>query len=103
MSERFPNRASGALDQLLQRIHIGQIVQRFVDRGLGNEGCVRHSRIVQQSAKRLQADASLTDVLMAVELRPTFGLGVVAVPDVNILQPYGALELIERVGEVLRR
>ena len=47
----------------------------------------------------LQSDASLADVLMPVELRSALGLGVVAVPDVNILQPDRALELIDGVGK----
>jgi hypothetical protein len=83
----------------LQRIHIRQIVQRLVNRRLGNEGRMRQPRIVQQSPKCLQPDASLPDVLMPVQLRSARGLGVVAMPDVNILQADGAIELIERVGK----
>ena len=38
------------------------------------------AQIVQQNTKRLFADCSLPDVLMAVELRSTSSLGVIAMP-----------------------
>ncbi len=60
---------------------------------------MRQPRIIQQAAKRLQPDASLPDVLMPVELRSARGLGIIAMPDVNILQANGAIELIESLGK----
>ena len=65
------------------------------------KAAVRSPRIVQQPAEGLQTDASLPDMLVPVELRAACGLGVVAVPDVNVLQAHGAIELVKCLGEAL--
>jgi len=72
-------------DQALQRIDVHQVVERLVDRRLGDEGSVNESWIVEQAAEWFKADASLPDVLVAVELRSAGGLGIVAMEDVDVL------------------
>src|SRR5690242_106842 len=59
---------------------------------------MRQSRIVQQALKRGKADTSLPDMLMTVELRAALSFGVIAMPDVNILQADSAVELVDRIG-----
>jgi hypothetical protein len=70
--------------QLFQRSHISPVVTGFVNRGFGDEGGVRESRIVQQSTEWLAPNSSLPDVLMAVELRSASGFRVVAMPDGHV-------------------
>ena len=60
---------------------------------------MREPFVIEQTAEGFQADASLPDVLMAVELRSARGFCVVAMPDVNVLEPDGAIKLVERVVE----
>src|SRR5205807_5100721 len=60
-----------------------------------DEGCMGESRIVQQSAEGLQPDASLAYVLVAVELGAACGLGVVAVPHANILEPDSRVQMLQ--------
>src|SRR5271167_2185615 len=81
--------------QSFQGLHILQVVQRLVDGRFGYEGRVRGTRVIQQTPEWLQPDGSLPDVLMAVELRATRCLGIVAVPDKYVLQANRAIELIE--------
>ena len=54
--------------RLLQRVHVPQVIERFVDGSFGDEGSVGETGIVEQAAKWLRADGSFADVLMAIEL-----------------------------------
>src|SRR5437899_10410458 len=79
--------------QSLQCGNVSLVIPRLVDRCLRNKCRVHQAGIVQQSAKRLQADASLPDALMPIQLRPTRCFGVIAMPYRNIFQTNGCIEL----------
>ena len=49
------------------------------------------ARIIEQPAERFKANSSLSDMLMAVEFRPAWGLGIVAMPDQDVFQTDGAM------------
>src|ERR1700722_1895945 len=83
------------IHQPLQCIHVSAIVSRLVNRRLGNEGSMGQPEIVQQNAEWFFSNGSLPDMLMAVKLRSTRGLGVVAVDNANIVQPDSCVEMLE--------
>lgn len=64
----------------LERLDVSAIVAGFVDRRFGDEGGMGQAQIIQQDAEGLAADHSLADMLVAVQLRTTSGLGIVAMP-----------------------
>ena len=53
------------------------------------------SQIVQQNAKWFDANRSLPDVLMAVELRSSRRLGIVAMNNLHIVQSNGCIEMLQ--------
>src|SRR6185312_12973029 len=77
------------LDEALYHPHVSLIVARFIDRGFGNESAVAETFVVKQCSERLDADGSLPDVLMPVQLRAARGFGVITVPHSNIVQTDG--------------
>src|SRR5205807_7898150 len=79
--------------QPLQCFHIPLVVPRGIYRCFGDEGCVSQARIVQQTAKWFRADASLPDVLMSIEFGAARGFGVVTVPDADVLQTNGLVQM----------
>jgi len=85
------------LNQFSQRRYISDIVAGLVNRRFRDESGVRQSRIVQQAAEWLQANASFSDMLMPIELRSPGGFGVIAMPDVNVLQADGFIQLFQSV------
>src|ERR1700751_1950053 len=60
---------SSLLLQILHFSHIAPFVALFIHGCLSDERAMRKSRIIQQSPKRLQANRSLADVLVPVQLR----------------------------------
>ena len=56
------------IHKALQHANVALFVARLIYGSLGNEGCVGKARIVQQTAEWLNADGSLSNVLMPVEL-----------------------------------
>lgn len=58
---------------------------------------MRQTWIVQQSSKWVEADASFSDLLMAVQLRPAFRLGVIAMPHAYIFQTDGFIQMFQRI------
>src|ERR1017187_3016119 len=83
--------------QFLQRVHIHQVVQRLNDGSFRDECRICQALVIEQATEGLQADGSLANILVAIELRAALGLGVVAMPHVHVAQSDGALHLIERV------
>jgi len=71
------------LYQALQRPHIPLLITNLVDGSFGDEGAVGEALVVEQTAEGLNADGSLPDVLVPVELGATRRFGVVAVPDAD--------------------
>jgi hypothetical protein len=55
-------------DHRQHRLQVAAVVVRLVDGGFGDEGAVGEAGIVEKAAKGGEADGSLADVLMAVEL-----------------------------------
>ena len=53
---------------------------------------MRGARIVQQAAEEFEADGSLPDVLVTIELGTASGLGVVAMPDGNVFEADSPVE-----------
>src|ERR1700691_6576496 len=81
------------IHQFLQSFNIPAVVAGPRDRSLGDEGGVRQAEIVEQDAKRLFADSSLSDLFVTVELRSTRGLGVIAMNDFHIVQANACVEM----------
>src|SRR5262249_54891985 len=73
----------------LQGSDIPAIVSRSVHRRLRDEGNMLKSRVIQQAAEWLRPDSSLANMLVAVKLRSSPGLGVVAVENGHTLETYG--------------
>ena len=83
--------------QALQHPHIPLLVARIIVRRLRNERTIRKPRIVQQPPKRLNADISLPDVFVPVELRSARRLGIVAVPHPHCIHAKRNISLRDRV------
>ena len=73
----------GAAHQGFERVDVGQVVERLIDGSFGKEGGVGGGD-VQEAAEKLEADASLPDVLVTIEPGSAFGFGIIAVPDGNV-------------------
>src|SRR5207253_2300483 len=56
-------------------------------------------QIVEQNSKRLLADHSLPDMLVTVQLRSACGLGVVAVPDLHVIQADCGIKMLQGLIE----
>ena len=78
-------------------VYVGEVVERLVDGGFGEKGGVRGARVIQEAAKRLQADASPANVLVTVETGGALGFGVVAMPDGNVAETDGGIEVVHRL------
>ena len=63
--------------------------EHYIERIGRDEGGMRKAQVIEQNAKRLFADHSLSNVLVAVEFGAARGLGVVAVPDLHVVQANG--------------
>ncbi len=61
-------RNTGLAGERPQRLDVFFIVPRLIDWRLRNEGAVRETLVMEQAAKRLEANRALADILMAVEL-----------------------------------
>src|SRR3979490_1134010 len=85
--------------QLLQCLHIPAIVAWLVYRGFGDEGSMGQPQVIQQDAKGFFANGSLPDVLVAIQFRAAGGFGVIAVPDFDIVQADGGVEMRQRLVE----
>ena len=55
-----------------------------------------------RATERPQADTSLADVLMTVELRSPRGFGIIAMPHAHILQPHGFVQVLQCILQSLR-
>src|SRR5215470_8743825 len=90
------------LNQRLQRRHIPPIIPRPVNRRLGDKCRVTYTGIIQQSSKRCPADRSLPDMLVPIEVGSAFRLGVIAMPDANIVKTNRRIEMTQRLLISLR-
>jgi len=77
----------------MQHVNIAQIVPRLINGRFGDESGMGQTRIVKQPSKRLCADASLPNMLVAIEAGAAGGFGIIAMPDGNILQSYGQIKV----------
>src|SRR5207237_3314144 len=83
--------------QRLQRFDVAQIVARIINWRFCDEGCVRQPRIIQQTAKWLQPNGSLANVLVAVELGCERRLSIVAMPDRNIAESDDPIQMLQSI------
>src|SRR5579864_7179101 len=58
---------------------------------------MRSARIVQEAPKWFQADAAFADMLMSIQPGSSRGLGVVAVPDWDMVQANRVLQVLHGV------
>src|SRR4029077_3908050 len=70
---------------------------------LEDEGQLCQPRLVEQCAKAFFPDLPGADVGVAVAIVSEPGDGIVAVDDVDILEPHHLVELADRSGDVGRR
>src|SRR5215471_12268398 len=88
-----PRPLSLLLYQRLQRFHVSAVVARTVNGCFCDECGGRGARIIEEAPKRLAANLSLAYVLVAIELRTPLALGVVAMPDADVFQTDGFVEM----------
>src|SRR5262249_19756417 len=75
------------------------VVSRCIDGGFGNERGRGETGMVQQSPERFEANRASSDMLVPVEFGAARGLGVITVPDGNVLETDGSVEFLERFPE----
>ena len=84
-AEKFPERGDVAL-----------VVTRRIDRRFENEGAAGEQRVIQNAAKRFEADFPFSDVVVAVDARAVMRFRIIGVDDVNALEADGEFDVLER-------
>jgi hypothetical protein len=84
-------------NQLFQLCDIPSIVAWLLNRSFGDERRMRETQIVEQDPKWFPANASFSNLLMAVEFRTARRLGVIAMNHLHVIQPDRGVEFAERL------
>src|SRR6202046_1433314 len=87
--------------KVLEGVDIPAVVAGLVDGGFSDEGDMSEAWVVEQNAEWFDADATFSNVLMAVELRSARGLGVVAMDDFHMVQANGRIEMLQGLVDAL--
>src|ERR1700722_20814468 len=87
--------------KLLEGVDIPAVVAGLIDRGFSDEGDMSEARVVEENAEWFAADGTFSNVLMAVELRSSRSLGVVAMDDFHMVQANGRIEMLQGLLDAL--
>ena len=87
--------------KLLEGVDIPAVVAGLIDGGFSDEGDVSEAWIVEQNTEWFDADGTFSNVLMAVELRSSGSLGVVAMDDFHMVQANRPIEMLQGLVDAL--
>ena len=87
--------------KLLEGVDIPAVVAGLIDGGFSDEGDMSEAWMVEQNAEWFDPDGTFSNVLMAVELRSSRSLGVVAMDDFHMVQSNGRIEMLQGLLDAL--
>src|SRR5580704_12186847 len=89
----------GLVHKVLEGVDIPAVVAGLIDGGFSDERDMSEAGAVEQNAEWFNADGTFSNVLMAVELRSSRSLGVVAMDDFHMVQANGRIEMLQGLVE----